>query len=237
MSFTSAEFIGFLLLTLAAYYLLPRRFQWIVLLVASYGFYLCGGVGKQLIVALVTVANFGLLYVVKYWDFTANAVASFSGSRLQLPRLDLLMPLGLSFYMFQSIGYVIDCYRGKYPPQRNVAKFALFTSFFPQMIQGPISRYGQLGNQLTAQHPFDADNLKYGIQLAMWGYLKKLVIADRAAVAVNTVFDNPSGYGGAMTALAVGFYCIQLYCDFSGGIDIWAFTWRKISAVPFLPPA
>lgn len=263
MSFTSAEFIGFLLLTLAAYYLLPRRFQWIVLLVASYGFYLCGGVGalgyllfttlttygaglwlgklnlrrqalppearpaanalkrrKQLIVALVTVANFGLLYVVKYWDFTANAVASFSGSRLQLPRLDLLMPLGLSFYMFQSIGYVIDCYRGKYPPQRNVAKFALFTSFFPQMIQGPISRYGQLGNQLTAQHSFDADNLKYGIQLAMWGYLKKLVIADRAAVAVNTVFDNPSGYGGAMTALAVGFYCIQLYCDFSGGIDI-----------------
>lgn len=263
MSFTSAEFIGFLLLTLAAYYLLPRRFQWIVLLVASYGFYLCGGVGalgyllfttlttygaglwlgklnlrrqalppearpaanalkrrKQLIVALVTVINFGLLYVVKYWDFTADAVASFSGSRLQLPRLDLLMPLGLSFYMFQSIGYVIDCYRGKYPPQRNVAKFALFTSFFPQMIQGPISRYGQLGNQLTAQHPFDADNLKYGIQLAMWGYLKKLVIADRAAVAVNTVFDNPSGYGGAMTALAVGFYCIQLYCDFSGGIDI-----------------
>lgn len=260
MSFTSAEFIGFLLLVLAAYYLLPRRCQWVVLLAASYGFYLCGGIGalgyllfttlttyaaglelgrlnkrrrslppeaarglkrrKQLTVALAAAANFGLLYLVKYWDFTAEALAGLSAGRVQLPRLDLLMPVGLSFYMFQSMGYVIDCYRDKYPPERNVAKFALFVSFFPQMIQGPISRFGRLGKELTARHPFEADNLKYGIQLCMWGYLKKLVIADRAAVAVGAVFDNPAGFGGAMTALGVGLYCIQLYCDFSGGIDI-----------------
>lgn len=249
-----------MLLVLAAYYLLPRRFQWVVLLAASYGFYFCGGVGapgyllfttlttyaaglwlgrlnergrslppkaahglkrrKQLVVALTAVANFGLLYLVKYWDFTADVMANLSTGRVQLPRLDLLMPMGLSFYMFQSMGYVIDCYRDKYPSQRNVAKFALFVSFFPQIIQGPISRFGQLGEQLTAKHPFEADNLKYGIQLCMWGYLKKLVIADRAAVVVSTVFDNPADFGGAMTALGVGLYCIQLYCDFSGGIDI-----------------
>lgn len=263
MSFTSIEFIGFFLLTLAAYYLLPKRCQWIVLLIASYGFYLCGGWAtlgyllfttlttygaglwlgklndqreslptgrqstarslkrrKQLVVAWATLANFGLLYLVKYWDFTAGAVARVTGGWLQLPQLNLLMPLGLSFYMFQSVGYVIDCYRNKYPPQRNVAKFALFVSFFPQLIQGPISRFDQLGEQLTASHPFDADNLKYGVQFMMWGYWKKLVIADRAAVIVNSVFAQPSAYGGVMTALGVGFYCIQLYCDFSGGIDI-----------------
>jgi D-alanyl-lipoteichoic acid acyltransferase DltB (MBOAT superfamily) len=130
------------------------------------------------------------------------------------------MPLGLSFYIFQSMGYVIDCYRGKYPPERNFAKHTLFVSFFPQMVQGPISRYGDLGHQLTESHEFSADQVKYGIQLAMWGYFKKLVIADRAAVVVDTIFGGTENYGGAMIALAVLFYCVQLYCDFSGGIDI-----------------
>ncbi|MFQ7281128.1 MAG: MBOAT family O-acyltransferase [Christensenellales bacterium] len=264
MSFVSTGFIGFLLLTLAAYYLVPGRFQWIVLLAASYSFYLYGGpavIGyllfttvttysaglwlgrlntqqrnlpleqkhtggatlkkrKQIVVALASIANFGLLYLVKYWNFTVQAAATFSEGRIQLPKLGLLLPLGLSFYIFQSMGYVIDCYRGKYPPQKNIAKFALFVSFFPQMVQGPISRFDQLGNQLITPHPFDANHLKYGIQLALWGYLKKLIIADRAAVGVNAVFDAPTKYGGCITALAVGLYCIQLYCDFSGGIDI-----------------
>lgn len=175
---------------------------------------------KKAVAAAAILVNFGLLYLVKYWDFTAQALANATGNALAPPRLELLLPLGLSFYMFQSVGYVIDCYREKYAPERNVAKYALFVSFFPQMVQGPISRFGELGPQLTSPHPFDADQLKYGIQLALWGYFKKMVIADRAAVAVNTVFGAPEKYGGAMTALAVGFYCIQLYCDFSGGIDI-----------------
>ena len=256
MAFTSPEFLILVLAALLAYYLLPKRVQWVILLLASCAFYLAGGIGamvyllyttvttyiagrwlgalnqkrqgsqagaklkrrKKAIVAVTAAANFGLLFMVKYWDATAQAMDNLTG--LALPRLDLLLPLGLSFYMFQSMGYVIDCYRGKYPPQRNIAKYALFVSFFPQMVQGPISRFNQLGPQLTQPHPFCADQVKYGIQLAMWGYLKKLVIADRAAVVVNTVFQTPENYGGAMTAIAVGFYCVQLYCDFSGGIDI-----------------
>ncbi len=257
MSFTSIAFLCFLLLGLVVYYLVPGKWQWMVLLAASWVFYYSAGWHGFLYLAFTTIStyvaglllgklnkersqlppeqkktggerikrkkkwvvagaiclNFGLLFVVKYYNFTAQAL------HLPLPSLNLLVPLGLSFYMFQSIGYVVDCYRGKYEPQRNLAKFSLFTSFFPQLIQGPISRYNELGPQLLAPHKFQADNLKYGIQLAMWGYLKKM-IADRAAVPVNTIFGDLDAYGGAFVAIAVAFYCIQLYCDFSGGIDI-----------------
>lgn len=258
MSFTSGTFIVFVLAALVIYYLTPRRLQWVVLLVASYGFYLCGGglgaldyllfttlttwlAGRALgalneqrrtlpkedkagqervkrrkkwVVLLALLANFGLLYAVKYLDFTADLL------RLPRPGLELVLPLGLSFYMFQSVGYVIDCYRGKYPPEKSLPKFALFVSFFPQLVQGPISRFGELGPQLTAGHKFDADQLKYGVQLAMWGYFKKLVISDRAGVIVATVFGNYTQYRGTMIFAGVLCYCIQLYCDFSGGIDI-----------------
>ncbi len=173
---------------------------------------------KRLVAGTAIVANFLILYLVKYWNFTAQAVGQATGALL--PQTDLLLPLGLSFYMFQSVGYVIDCYREKYPPQRNPLKYALFVSFFPQMVQGPISRFDQLAPQLLEGRPFQAENLKYGIQLAMWGYMKKLIIADRFSVAVDTVFSNYQDYGGAMTALAVLMYCAQLYCDFSGGIDV-----------------
>lgn len=257
MSFTSGTFLIFVLAALVVYYLMPQRLQWVVLLIASYGFYLTGGLWavdyllfttlttwlagralgalndkrkalpkedkggldrikrrKKWVVLAVALANFGLLYVVKYLDFTADLL------RLPRPGLELVLPLGLSFYMFQSVGYVIDCYRGKYPPEKSLPKFALFVSFFPQMVQGPISRFGELGPQLTAGHRFDADQVKYGVQLAMWGYFKKLVISDRAGVVVAAVFGNYTQYRGTMIFAAVLFYCIQLYCDFSGGIDI-----------------
>ena len=173
---------------------------------------------KRLVVLAAVLLNFGLLYGVKYWDFTAGAINQAAGTAL--PQLNLVLPLGLSFYMFQSVGYVIDCFRDKYPPQRNILKYLLFVSFFPQMVQGPISRYDQLAPQLTAGKTITADDLKYGIQLAMWGYLKKLVVADRASVVVSAVFSTPEEYGGAAIAFGVLFYCIQLYFDFSGGIDI-----------------
>ena len=172
---------------------------------------------KQLVLTLCLLLNFGLLYVVKYWNFTASA---FGRLGVELPVSSLLMPLGLSFYMFQSVGYTVDCYRGKYPAQRNPLKYLLFVSFFPQMVQGPISRYDQLAPQLMEPHSWNADNVKYGLQLVLCGYLKKLLIADRAAVVVQTVFGRSGSYGGAVYAFSVLFYCIQLYCDFSGGIDI-----------------
>lgn len=130
------------------------------------------------------------------------------------------MPLGLSYFIFQSVGYVIDVYRGKLSAQKNPLKYGLFVSFFPQMVQGPISRYDQLAPQLLSQRSLDWRDLKLGIQLCLWGYFKKLVIADRAAVLVNAVITENCPYGGAIIASGILFYCIQLYCDFSGGIDI-----------------
>lgn len=262
MAFTSVIFLVFMGILVILYYMIPKRFQWILLLAGSYAFYLCGGVktviylllttfstylagiglgslnfksknlapedkktgkakikkSKQRIVLAAALFNFGMLYMLKYWAFTAEVIKSSTGFALYVP--NLLMPLGVSFYIFQSVGYVVDMYRGKYEAQRNFAKYALFVSFFPQIIQGPISRYNQLAPQLLGGHSLNWDQIKYGIQLAMWGYFKKLVIAERAGVLVNEVYGNTGVYSGSMMAAATLGYCIQLYCDFSGGIDI-----------------
>ncbi|MBR2831380.1 MAG: MBOAT family protein [Oscillospiraceae bacterium] len=170
-------------------------------------------------VAAACLLNFGLLFFLKYWNFTAQLLSPLLGGR-DLGVSGLLMPLGVSFFMFQSVGYVVDVYRDKVAPERNPLKLLLFVSFFPQMVQGPISRFGELAPQLLAERRFDADHVKYGLQQMMWGYMKKLIIADRAAVLVNTVMGDPWSHGGAVQALGVLFYCVQLYCDFSGGIDI-----------------
>ena len=266
MNFISTEFIIFLVLAVALYYIVPKKIQWIALLAANLGFYCFGGfktVGylvfttlttwgagllleklnadkkkidkadkaaieknkklKKTVVAVTLVLNFGMLFMLKYLGFTLDAFSKLFGlfgvgMNVTLP--DFVMPLGVSFYIFQSTGYVVDMYRGKYPAQRNIAKFSLFTSFFPQMVQGPISRYDKLGVQLTATHKLDTDNLRDGILIIMWGYFKKMVIADRAAVIVATFYSDYGSYGGAVTAFAILMYCINLYCDFSGGIDI-----------------
>jgi len=262
MSFTSPAFFLFVLVLVPVYYLAPKRSQWIILLIASYAFYLFGSVKavfylvfttittytagllldrlnrrrahlapeektlgakrikrqKKAVIVCALLMSFGLLYLVKYWNFTAELLSGITGAAV--PGLNLLVPLGLSFYLFQSVGYVIDIYRGKYEAQASLPRFALFVSFFPQIIQGPISRYDQLAPQLLARRSVNWDHLKYGIQLAMWGYFKKLIIAERIGVAANTVFADNSAYGGAVLAVGVLAYCIQLYCDFSGGIDI-----------------
>ena len=175
---------------------------------------------KKRICAACLVLCFGLLYLMKYWNFTASALPSALGDKL--PRWDFVVPLGLSYFIFQSVGYVIDVYRGKLSAQKNPLKYGLFVSFFPQMVQGPISRYDQLAPQLLSQRSLDWRDLKLGIQLCLWGYFKKLVIADRAAVLVNAVITENCPYGGAIIASGILFYCIQLYCDFSGGIDLVA---------------
>jgi D-alanyl-lipoteichoic acid acyltransferase DltB (MBOAT superfamily) len=128
--------------------------------------------------------------------------------------------MGISFYTFQTMGYLIDVYRGKVHPEKNVAKLALFVSFFPQLVQGPISRFSDLGAQLTAPHPFSGKAFTFGLQRILWGYFKKLVIADRVLVAMNTMLDAPESYKGAYVLLLVLLYSIQIYADFTGGIDI-----------------
>lgn len=178
---------------------------------------------KKAVVAVTLLLNFGMLFILKYLSFTAVAAENLLGSfgvgfNAKVP--DFVLPLGVSFYIFQSTGYVIDLYRGKYAAQKNIARFSLFTSFFPQMVQGPISRYNKLGVQLTEYHSFDTDNVRDGILVIMWGYFKKMVIADRAAIVVASFFSDYESYGGAVTVFSILMYCINLYCDFSGGIDI-----------------
>lgn len=267
MSFTSLSFLLLVGGAVLAYYILPKRCQWVVLLAVSMVFYWVGG-GKTILYVFYTaatvyaatlllghfnalknaapkeekkavaakykpyrravvlaacLANFVLLYVLKYWNFTAGLLQPLA-DRLspgaQIPLSELVLPLGVSFFMFQSVGYVIDVYRDKHPPEKNFAKLLLFVSFFPQMVQGPISRFHELEPQLLAQRSLDCTSLKYGIQLILWGYFKKLVIADRAAVLVNSVMGDPWSHSGSVLAFSIFFYCIQLYCDFSGGIDI-----------------
>lgn len=161
---------------------------------------------------LTLILNFGVLALLKYTSPVLVAAGR--------PALNLVLPLGISFYTFQSMGYLIDVYNGKYTPETNPAKFALFVSFFPQLIQGPIARHDQLAAQLLEPHRFDWANIHRGALLMLWGFFKKKVIADRALPLVDAVFANQGEYGGAIIVIAVLFYSLQQYCDFSGGIDL-----------------
>lgn len=178
---------------------------------------------KRLVMALCLVLNFGILAFLKYYNFFAgslNDVFGAFGMSFSVPTLKLLLPLGISFYTFQSMGYIIDVYREKFPAERNIAKFALFVCFFPQIIQGPISFYDQLAHQLYEPHKMDFTRFKYGCELILWGFFKKLVIADRAVIAINTVLADYNSYNGTTLTFTVLLYALQLYTDFSGGIDI-----------------
>lgn len=174
---------------------------------------------KRQIISLGIVANFGVLFFLKYYEYILGSISEIMNSE-KLSAVNIILPIGISFYMFQSVGYIIDIYRNKYKAEKNFGKFALFVSFFPQIIQGPISRFADLSHQLFRENKFSFDNMKDGLQLAMWGYFKKLIIADRLTVVVNLVFNEYQSYGGAIILMGVILYCIQLYCDFSGGIDI-----------------
>jgi len=274
MLFTSYSFIAFLALLFTVYYLVPRRFQWMLLLFASYLFYFIAGPTYVIYIFVTTLStylvsvkleslnkaqsaylaehkdmsreekkeykasvkskqrkwlaacllfNFGILAVVKYTNFAIaniNAVIGAFGGGTQLSFLKLALPLGISFYTFQTMGYIIDVYRGKHPAERNFFKLALFVSFFPQLIQGPISRFSDLAQTLYKEHSFDSRNISFGIERILWGYFKKVVLADRILVAVNTLIKNPDTYQGAYVLIGMLFYAYQLYADFTGGIDI-----------------
>ena len=180
-------------------------------------------VQKRLVMSLVLVLNFGILAFLKYFNFFAgslNDVLGCFGINFSIPTLALFLPLGISFYTFQSMGYIVDVYREKTPAERNPLKFMLFVSFFPQIVQGPISIYDQLAHQLYEPHKFDFTRFKHGMMLILWGFFKKLIIADRAVIAINTVTDSYNSYGGSTLLFTILLYSVQLYADFSGGIDI-----------------
>lgn len=276
MQYTSFQFLLFVAITALIYFLFPvKKYQWTILLIASYYFYLCAGYKfavflvattvltyltalsldkiailgkrtlevhktdwdrtqkkefkttikkkKQMVAAIAVVINLGILAFLKYYNFFAENLDGLFlrfGADLTMPALKLMLPLGISFYTFQSVGYVIDVYHEKISAERNLAKFALFVSFFPQIIQGPISFYDQLAHQLYEPHTVNFTRMKHGAELILWGFFKKLVIADRAVIAINTVLDDYTVYGGTTLLFTILLYALQLYADFSGGIDI-----------------
>lgn len=178
---------------------------------------------KKWVVAATLVFNFGILFVLKYFNFfseNVNALVSVLGTGFLLPTFKLAMPLGISFYTLQAVSYVIDVYRGKYEADRNLGRVALFVSFFPQITQGPIGRYDLLAHQLYEGHRFDYCQICYGLQLMVWGMFQKIVIADRINPLVNTVFSAPGNFGGVIVIAAVALYTVQIYAEFSGCMNV-----------------
>lgn len=267
MQFTSLPFLLLVAVALTLYYLLPQKWQWCVLLAASYLFYIAAGVECLFFILYTTVVTyftavwmqkradseasylqqmreslskeerkaykakekkrrfriligglvlgFGMLAVLKYTAFVL------SGARLVWQDItipNLILPLGISFYTFQSMGYLIDVYRGKGQAEKNPLRLALFVSFFPQLLQGPISRFGDLAPQLFAGHSFEGQTFRAGLARTVFGYFKKMVVADTAMIAVRELVTQQ--YSGAYVALLILLYSAVIYGDFTGGIDI-----------------
>lgn len=273
MLFTSLAFFIFLAVTLIFFYALPKKCQWIVLLVASFIFYLSFswkflffiistivtiygatyGIDKvnktqekylaeneldldkkkeykaknkkkkKLYVTLCILFNIGVLFVLKYANFVISSfqgIISWFGAKPSPITLNLILPLGISFYTFQAVGYLADVYWGKVAFEKNIFRLALFTSFFPQIIQGPISRYNELAPQLAEHKKFSYDKIMRGIMLILWGLFKKLVIADVFGGVVTNGFGAVSSLNGLQAWFTLIAYLIQDYTDFSGCIDI-----------------
>ncbi len=274
MSITSLVFFGFILLSLIAYYAVPKRAQWIVLLTASILFYLSvsgfrfayllitastiyfaagriehignetksyiksnDGLSREdkkaykqsmknrskRIMVCTLIINFGILCVFKYCHFAIDQLNAILGI-FNLSAIDnsfsWIVPLGISFYTFQATGYLIDVYWGNCKAQTNYFKMLLFVSFFPQVTQGPISDYNQLGTQFFEPHELDYKNYARGWQRIIWGLFKKMVVANMLAPYVSDVFSNYADYAGISVFIGAVCYSIQIYADFSGYMDI-----------------
>jgi len=178
---------------------------------------------KKHIQALVVVFNVGVLAFLKYSNMFVriiNRVVTLMVPGFHLTGLKLVTPLGISFYTLQAIGYLIDVTRGKYKADHHFGRVFNFLIFFPTITEGPIATYDQVANQIHEGHPFNYQNFACGIQLMMWGIFKKLIVADRAYLFVHQVFRTATHYKGIVNLIAMALYVIELYCDFSGGMDI-----------------
>ena len=237
MDFLSLTFAVFFIISVICYYAVPKKMRWGVLLLSSLIFYVWSvpyliiyllfsavttfAFGKWAethrehgkgMLTLVVTANLAVLLFVKFYPLCET--------RLNFPVLNILVPMGISFYTLQVIAYCVDVYKGKTEAQENFLKYLLFVSFFPQILQGPIPRSEQLKEQLYEGHAFDYCTVKYGFQLILWGMFLKMVIADRAAIFVNAVFPEYHLYEGTVLAVAAVLYSIQLYTDFLGCVCI-----------------
>lgn len=249
MAFNSLAFLAFFPLVVGVFYALPHRWRWPLLLVASYGFYMGRRPEYALLLLFVTATTFvaaqqmarregaarrwwlavslagtlGVLAVFKYLDFALGSIgavtraAGFGGS---LEPMGVLLPLGISFFTFQALGYAIDVYRGSVDPERRFGVYALYVSFFPQLVAGPIERSKTLLPQLTRPVAWDDARVGDGLRRMGWGFFKKLVVADRLALYVDAVYGDPTGHSGATVLVASYLFAFQLYYDFSAYSDI-----------------
>lgn len=249
MLFNSLNFLIFFPVVTATYFLLPHKYRWFLLLAASCYFYMCfipafililgftitidyfaglfieraTGKKKKLYLIASIIANIGVLFVFKYFNFfNANvaALASFLHWNYSLESLSLILPIGLSFHTFQSLAYTVEVYRGNQPAEKNYGIFALYVMFYPQLVAGPIERPQNLIHQFYEKHYFDFVRIADGLKLMLWGFFKKVVIADRLSLFVNQVYGNVYDYGGFQFVIATIFFAWQIYCDFSGYSDI-----------------
>ena len=250
MLFNSMTFAVFLLTAFILYHIVPVRFRWVFLLAASYAFYMNLHAAYGLLLLFSTVLTYflalelektpaqtkrklcllggvlPLVAVLLLFKLGApvigriNALIDAGRLALQPLTLKILLPAGVSFYFFQSMGYLIDVYRGKIHAERHFGYHALFVSFFPQLLAGPIGRADALLPQLKKERRFDYESVTYGLKLMAWGYFKKLVIADVFAATVNKVYDNAHSYVGLVFIIVTVMFAIEIYCDFSGYSDI-----------------
>ncbi len=247
MAFQTLGYFTFLALMLGAYYALPPRLRWALLLAGSYFFYMCWNAAYALLLLFSTVVtygcavgvgaaksararkgwvvlslalNLGILFFFKYYGLFAGTVGALLGEGARLPRLDVLLPVGISFYTFQALGYTIDVYRGELAPERHFGKYALFVSFFPQLVAGPIERSGHLLRQFDEVHRPDPERMRQGALLILLGLVKKLVIADHLALVADRVYASPEVYGAPAVIVATVCFAFQIYGDFSGYSDI-----------------
>lgn len=247
MLFNSIEFLIFFPIVCIVYWLLPyNRWRNIFLLLASYYFYMNWEPIYALLIMFSTVstwyaarriaatyvrkkrklwltvclvANFGILFIFKYFNFITDSVFSLlnmAGLRMQVPTFTLLLPVGISFYTFQAVGYIVDVMRGKCAPAKSLWKYALFVSFFPQLVAGPIERTSNLLPQFDEKHRFNDVMFIEGVKMMLFGYFMKLCIADNVSGYVDAVYNNLDFHNGTSVILATFFFTFQILCDFGG---------------------
>ena len=242
MLFNSWQYLLFYPVVVLLYFIAPKRFKNWCLLIASYYFYMGWNPKYVFLLLFATVATYAgslvlekkrrtwvlvlvifailaMLCYFKYANFTWHNVYLLC-SKLNIPfadrKFDIVLPVGISFFTFQAMGYLIDVYRGDIYAEKNFFRYALFVSFFPQLVAGPIERSKNLLKQLDKTYSFDFDNFREGLLMMMWGFFMKIVIADRAAMFVDKVFNDLAKYSIVYIAVATVFFAFQIYCDFSG---------------------
>jgi alginate O-acetyltransferase complex protein AlgI len=249
MVFNSFHFAFFFIIVTTLYFALPYKRRWFLLLMSSCYFYMAfvpiyifilgftivvdyfagiylektTGKKKKIYLIASLIANIGVLAVFKYYNFFNDNLSVFLqdfGYHNSLPFLSILLPIGLSFHTFQAMSYTIEVYRGRQKAERNFGIYALYVMFYPQLVSGPIERPQNLLHQFYESHHFDYDRITNGLKQMLWGFFKKIVIADRLGLYVNIAYNNPEQHTGMTLVLATIFFSFQIYCDFSGYSDI-----------------